>query len=156
MKFTDSTELISILDGRIAQEMKGGDKLTLGLLRSMKASLSTAETKKNPRRELTEKEAIDLLRSEAKTRRESGDLYESLGEKDRALIERTEAELIEEFLPRILDRDETTSLIEGVISKKSVPQGEKKSMGLIMSALKGRTDIDSRMASEITMKLLGL
>lgn len=83
--------------------MKSGDKSKVMVLRSVLAAITKAETNGKKRHDLTDAEVQAVLRKEAKTRRDSADIFKQAGAQDRADTERAEAEIIENYLPQMLD-----------------------------------------------------
>jgi len=60
-----------------------------------------------------------------------------------------ELEIYESFLPKMLSEEEIEKLIKQIINKK-----QPKNIGEIMRELKGRQDIDMKIASQLARKLL--
>jgi len=83
--------------------MKSGDKSKVMVLRSVLAAITKAETNGKKRHDLTDAEVQAVLRKEAKTRRDSADIFKQAGAQNRADSEQAEAEIIENYLPQMLD-----------------------------------------------------
>jgi uncharacterized protein len=103
---------------------------------------------------ISEEEVLNLLQSLIKSRRESIGLYKQGGRQD--LVDKEEAEIaiIEKFLPRQLNEEETKAAIREIVA--SAGASSVKDMGKVMAALKtqyaGRLDMTK--ASGIVKQIL--
>jgi len=129
--------------------MKGGDKERLAALRLILARVKDRDIEQRTAARPMEDDAliIDTLQKMAKQRRESIEMYEKGGREELAAIERGELAVIEEFLPRQMDEDETRAAIEAI--KAELGASGLKDMGRVMAELKARhgTVLDLRRAS---------
>jgi len=85
--------------------MKSKDEIRLQTIRSIRALILEFE-KSGSGKELNEEEAIKLLTSAAKKRKEAIEQYESAGRIDLAEKEKKELQIIEEYLPKQLSFEE--------------------------------------------------
>ena len=81
-------------------------------------------------------EVLAILGKMAKQRIESARAYEEGGRLDLAERERAEIEVIEEFLPRQLDKDETAAAVDAAMSE--VGASSIRDMGKVMGVLKAK------------------
>ena len=118
--------------------MKGGDKERLAALRLILARVKDRDIEQRTATRPMEDDAliIDTLQKMAKQRRESIEMYEKGGREELAAIERGELAVIEEFLPRQMDEDETRAAIEAI--KAELGASGLKDMGRVMAELKAR------------------
>ena len=118
--------------------MKGGDKERLAALRLILARVKDRDIEQRTAARPMEDDAliIDTLQKMAKQRRESIEMYEKGGREELAAIERGELAVIEEFLPRQMDEDETRAAIEAI--KAELGASGIKDMGRVMAELKAR------------------
>lgn len=129
---------------RLAREMreamKGREKVRLGALRLLTASVKNREVEL--RHELSDEEFAEIVQREVKRRREAAEAYTSAGREDRAAQEREEQQVLEAYLPAGLSEEEVDSLIEGAIAETgaAAPGDMGKVMGRIMATAKGRVD----------------
>lgn len=130
---------------RMKEEMKSalraGDSQRLSALRFLLAQLaSRAKDKQGEGKDpvLSEEEITDILRKEAKKRRESIDMYEKGDRADLAENEKAELSVIQEFIPAELTREQIEEIVDGVIAAgaSDFPSAIKQAM----AALKGRAD----------------
>lgn len=83
-----------------------------------------------------EGEVLAILGKMAKQRLESARAYEEGGRLDLAERERSEIEIIEEFLPRQLDQDETKAAVDAAVAE--VGATSIRDMGKVMGVLKAK------------------
>jgi uncharacterized protein YqeY len=83
-----------------------------------------------------EDEVLAILGKMAKQRLESARAYEEGGRLDLAERERSEIEVIEEFLPRQLDENETTAAVDAAVAE--VGASSIRDMGKVMGVLKAK------------------
>ena len=81
-------------------------------------------------------EVLAILGKMAKQRLESARAYEEGGRLDLAERERSEIEVIEEFLPRQLDENETTAAVDAAVAE--VGASSIRDMGKVMGVLKAK------------------
>lgn len=134
--------LKTTIEGDIKKAMLAKDKEKLKALRSIKAAILLAETEKGASTELNREAEIKLLVKAAKQRKDSADLYEENGRDDLAAAERSELEVINQYLPQQLSEDELKIELQKIISQMgaSGPQDMGKVMGAATSQLAGRAD----------------
>ena len=91
-------------------------------------------------------EVIELLKTEAKKRRESQAIYLQAGRPELADKETFELKVIEEFLPRQLSPDEIKILVKELKQSGELPADFGGAMKQVMAKLNGRAD--GRMVAE--------
>src|SRR5690554_131995 len=90
----------------IKQAMLIKDKDRLRALRGIKSLILLAETEKGAGGTLSEEAEMKLLTKAAKQRKDAFDLFQENGREDLAEIERTELEVINNYLPKQLNEAE--------------------------------------------------
>ena len=133
--------------------MKSGEKVRLTTIRSIRALILEFE-KSGQNKELTEEEAIKLLTSAAKKRKESIEQYKKAGREDLAGNEQNELQIIMSYLPAQLTEEEIEKEVKDIaqqIDAKSKADFGKL-MGAAIKKLKGRAD--GRQIKEIVEKVL--
>ena len=97
---------------------------------------------------------LALLQSLIKQRKDSIESFETAGRDDLIIKEKSEIDLISQFLPQQLNQDETEKLIKELISEKNL--SSIKEMGLLMNQLKLNHSgkIDMALAGKIAKDLL--
>lgn len=139
-----ATPADSELKDRLAAEMraalKAGEKIKLGALRMLSASVKNREVEL--RRPLDDAEFIHVATREVKRRKEAIDAYSGAGRDDLVAKETEEQRVLETYLPAALNDEELTSLVEEAISTTGAAElGDLgKVMGYVMAKAKGRVD----------------
>ena len=120
--------------------LRAGDKLRLGALRMLAASITNRE--KEVLHELSDEEVREVAGKEVKRRTESIEAFASAGRTELAEKERAEREILEPFAPEQLADAEVDAMIDGAISATGAAsmQDMGKVMGAVMASAKGKVD----------------
>ena len=120
--------------------MKAGDKLPLGALRMLWASITNRE--KEVLHELSDDEVREVAGKEVKRRTESIEAFDAAGRTELADKERAEREVLRAFAPEQLSEAEVDALIDASIASTGAtdPKEMGKVMGAVMAQAKGRVD----------------
>ena len=120
--------------------LRAGDKLRLGALRMLAASITNRE--KEVLHELSDEEVREVAGKEVKRRTESIEAFASAWRTELAEKERAEREILEPFAPEQLADAEVDAMIDGAISATGAAsmQDMGKVMGAVMASAKGRVD----------------
>ena len=120
--------------------LRVGDKVRLGALRMLAASITNRE--KEVLHELSDEEVREVASKEVKRRTESIEAFASAGRTELAEKERAEREILEPFAPEQLADAEVDAMIDGAISATGAAsmQDMGKVMGAVMASAKGRVD----------------
>lgn len=125
-----------------AMKQKKADRLRV--LRSLKAKILEKEIseRKGGESELSDEQIVEVLMKAAKQRKESIEQFEEGGRDDLVQKEKMELEIIEEFLPEMMDEDEVRSAVQAQIEKLGATgmQDMGKVMGVMMGKLKGKAE----------------
>ena len=133
-----------MLKERLAAEMraalKGGEKLRLGTLRLLAASVKNREVEL--RHELSDEELVEVAVREVKRRAEAIEAYEKGGRPDRAEVERQEMQVLQAYVPAALSEDELDALIDQAVLETgaSGPGDLGAVMRYVMERARGRAD----------------
>ncbi|HEX3051903.1 MAG TPA: GatB/YqeY domain-containing protein [Aggregatilineaceae bacterium] len=136
----------------LKEAMKSGDTKRREVLRLMMAAFKQVEVDK--RIELSESDAIGILMTEAKKRRESIEEMERAGRTELAAGEHYELGIIETYLPKQLAREEIEVLARQAIQETgaSSPKEMGNVMKVLMPRLKGQAD--GKTVTSIVQELL--
>lgn len=136
----------------LKEAMKSGDTKRREVLRLMMAAFKQVEVDK--RIELSESDAIGILMTEAKKRRESIEEMERAGRTELAVGEHYELGIIETYLPKQLAREEIEVLARQAIQETgaSSPKEMGNVMKVLMPRLKGQAD--GKTVTSIVQELL--
>jgi len=134
------------LKQRIEQDLKqairGQEKDAIRALRAIKSMILLAETEKGASGDLTEETELSMLSKAVKQRKDSAQLYQDQGRDDLAAIERSEIEIINNYLPKQLTETELSDILKEIIAKLDAdgPKDMGKVMGVATKQLKGQAD----------------
>lgn len=132
--------------------MKAQEKERLSTLRMLQSSLKNEQI--NVGHELTDEEAMTVIRKAMKQREDSIEQYTNAGRTELADKERSEMELLKTYLPPELTEAEVESGLREIIA--STGAQSKKDFGKVMkeatARFKGR--VDGKKIQEIVQKLL--
>ena len=121
--------------------MKGGDKLKLGVIRSIQAAIKQVEV--DERITLDDEKVLSILDKMIRQRRESIKQFELGNRNDLIENETFQISIIQEFLPSPLTPTELNDLIKKAIQETGAQS--VKDMGKVMALVKpqaqGRADI---------------
>jgi len=125
--------LVATIAADLMTAMKARDELKLSALRMLKAEFQKAQADKGKALELTEDEAMALVRRLIKQRREAAEQYEAAGVPERAKEELREASVLELYLPVQLSCEELDGLLKTAAEQTGA--ASPKDMGKLMSAM---------------------
>ena len=134
--------LVATVAADLLAAMKAREELKLSVLRMLKAEFQKAQADKGKASELTEEEAVVLVRRLVKQRKEAAEQYEAAGISERAREELNEAAVLEGYLPAQLDDDELNSMVRECAEKIGAvsPKDTGKLMSTLMPMVAGRAD----------------
>jgi uncharacterized protein YqeY len=142
------------INNELKKSMLAKDETRTETLRSIRAEILKMD-KSGMNREMNEEEEIQLLNRQAKMRKESIEMFENAGRTDLSDKEKKQLEIINEYLPKQLTRDEAESIITGIINGigEITPKDFGKVMSTAMKELKGK--IDGKIVQEIVKSKVG-
>ena len=133
--------------------MKSGDKQKANALRTALAKLKDKKIEK--REDLTKEEEIKVLQTLVKQRKESIELYEKGGRNELAEAEQKELEILNNYLPKMMDDSDIKNIVKSVIDE--VGATSMADMGKIMPEVmkRGKGLIDGKSAQKFVQELIG-
>ncbi|MBI1761150.1 MAG: GatB/YqeY domain-containing protein [Acidobacteria bacterium] len=138
----------------ITTAMKAKEAARLSTLRMVKTALKNREIDKMAA--LTDDEALKILQSLVKQRRDSVEQYTQGGRPELAAKEAAEIKMIEAYLPAALDEAAIAGIVEATITELGATSA--KEMGQVMKAvmvkLAGQT-ADGKVVSQLVKARLG-
>ena len=144
---------------RITQDMttamKARDEHRLSTLRMVKSAIKNKEIDK--RAPLDDQEAMAVLNTLIKQRKESIEQFTKGGRKELADKEATEIEIIEGYLPKAAGAEEIATVVRATVSEMGTPT--LKDMGAVMKNAMAKfsangTRVDGKLVSDAVKKLL--
>ena len=140
----------------ITTAMKAKDAARLSTLRMMKTALKNKELEKDKGQTLDEAEAIKILQTLLKQRRDSIEQFTKGGRQELADKEAAEMKVIEEYLPTAVDEAALAKIVEETIAEMgaNAPQQMGLVMKAVMARLVGQT-VDGKVVSGLVKTKLG-
>ncbi|HVZ19080.1 MAG TPA: GatB/YqeY domain-containing protein [Terriglobales bacterium] len=137
----------------ITQAMKAREEHRLSTLRMVKSALKNKEIDK--RAPLDDKEAMAVLNTLIKQRKDSIEAFTKGGRQELADKEAAEIKLIETYLPKSLGEEEIIATVRATISEMGSPT--MKDMGTVMKntmAKFGGARVDGKVVSDVVKREL--
>ena len=134
--------------------MKGRDADRLSTLRMVKTALKNREIEKMA--PLEEAEAVKVLQTLVKQRRDSAEQYQQGGRAELAAQELAEIATIEEYLPAAVDEATIVRLIDETVTATGATSAKETGavMKAVMASLAGQL-VDGRLVSQLVKARLG-
>ena len=148
------SEIFDRIEAEIKEAMKARNADRLSALRMMKAALANKQI--DLREKFTDVEAVKVLQTVAKQRRESADAFRNAGREEQAAKEEAELGIVEEFLPAAATEADIAAAVAEAIAETGATT--MKDMGRVMPAamkrLAGKT-VDGKAVNEAVRRTLG-
>ena len=131
------------VDSDLKEAMRAKDATKLGVLRMLKSALKYAAIEKSgAEAELSDAEAIQVIRKQTKQRQDSIESFEKGGRTELARKEKEELALLNSYLPQAMSSEELEKIVRETIAELGA--ASKAQMGAVMKALQtkvaGRID----------------
>ena len=136
--------------------IKEKDSNSINTLRLIKSAIKDKEILLRGKQDsLTDSDILSLLQSLVKQRKDSIEAFEKANRNDLIEKELNEIKVIEMFLPKQMDEDETTLIIKNIIQENNYTS--IKEMGALMKIIKENYTgkIDMGLVGKIAKSLLG-
>ena len=129
------TMLIDQIKAEIVKAQKEQNAKLLGCLRLL---ISELNYKAIDAGVLTDELVVGVLQKEAKKRQESIDIYTKVGDAARADAERYELEIINMYLPKMMEEAEVAAEVDKIAAESPLRGGQL--VGVVMGKLRGKAD----------------
>ncbi len=130
--------------------MKSGDRIKIDTLRMLRAQILEFE-KSGAGREMNADDDMKILLSSVKKRKDSIEMYEKANRKDLADKEAKEIEIVQQYLPKQMSREEAQAVVVKIVAEAGTKE-LGKIMPLVMKELKGK--LDGKLINEIVKQQL--
>ena len=125
------------IDSDLKESMRAKNVSKVGVLRMLKSALTYAAiAKSGSEAELSDAEAAQVIRKQAKQRQDSIESFEKGGRAELAAKEKEELSILNAYLPQAMSTDELAALVRETIAE--VGATSKAQMGAVMKALQTR------------------
>src|SRR5206468_11697135 len=143
------------VDTDLKDAMRAKDATKLGVLRMLKSAFKYAAiAKSGAEAELSDAEADQVIRKQAKQRQDSIESFEKGDRAELADKEKQELVILNSYLPQAMSADELAKVVRETIAE--VGATSRAQMGAVMKALQakvgGRAD-GKRLSAEVTRQL---
>lgn len=142
------------IDADLKQAMRDRNETAKLTLRAVKTAFMQARTSGEAAHDISDAEAMEIVRREAKRRRDAADEFQRVGATDRAEAELEEYAILQGYLPQQLSEAEIESIAREVIAELEVTS--MKQMGQVMQAVLARTGAraDGKAVNQVVRRLL--
>jgi uncharacterized protein YqeY len=134
------------------------DKIRSGTIRMVLTAITEAEVAGSEAVELSDQQVLDVVIRAAKKRREAEAAYANAGRTELAEKERAESNVLADYLPQQLRREEIAAIVADTIASTGAAELGIKGMGKVMAQVtlqtKGKAD-GSAVAAEVKRQLSG-
>ena len=146
--------LVENITNDMKQAMKARDELQLSVLRMLLAALKNKKIELKSADELTDEQAVQVVKSEIKKRRDAITSYTAGKRDDLANKEKSELSVLEQYMPAQMSKVEIESVVKEIVSQMEdvKPSDFGRVMGQVMGRTKGQAD--GTVVSEAVKKVL--
>ena len=135
------------IQNQMTDAMRNKDQLRLSVLRMMKSAIKNKEIEKM--KPLDEGEALSVLNTLVKQRKDSVDQFRKGGREELAQKEEAEIKVIEEYLPAAATEDDIRKAIDEAVQETGA--ASVKDMGKVMKAALARLAGKSADGSKVSL-----
>jgi uncharacterized protein len=145
------------LENDVREAMRARDQRRTSVVRLLRAAITNFEIartdRKNPQfgQPITEEDYVAVVRKDLNQRREALEFAKKANRPDLIEKEQGEIEIVEQYLPRQLARDEIRAEVEPLVAEHG--REFKKVMPLAAQKLRGRAD--GKLVNEVVKELTG-
>ena|SRR3989344_1150564 len=136
--------LHSDIKNQIKEAMLGRDTIRLSVVRGLVASFTNELVAKSrkPTEELSDEEAIGVIRRAVKQRKDSIEQFKAGNRNDLVEAESAELSILKKYLPQMMSKDEIKKIVEKNRYVMGISDKSKKGqiVGMLMKELKGKAD----------------
>ena len=132
--------------------MKSGDKEKANTLRTLISKLKDKQIKL--RKDNSDEEALKIIKTLVKQRKESAEIYSKAGREELAEKENFEISILNTYLPKLMSEEDVLSLNKKIVNETNAKDLSDigKVMPLVMQRGKGK--VDGKIANSILRSLL--
>lgn len=143
------------VDSDLKEAMRAKDATKLGVLRMLKSALKYAAiAKSGAEAELSDAEAVQVIRKQAKQRQDSIESFEKGGRAELAEKEKEELAILNTYLPQAMSPEQLAKVVRETIAELGATS--KAQMGAVMKALQAKVSgrVDGKTLSTEVQKQL--
>lgn len=138
----------------LKESMKTKDTVRKNAVQMVRASILQIEKDKGI--EVEDEKIIDIIAKEVKTKKDALKDFEKAERQDLIDLTNREIEILQEYLPKQLNRDEVKSEVQKIISE--IGATSMKDMGAIMKEAKAKmgASAEGKTINEVAKEILGI
>lgn len=143
---------------QIGDAMKAHDAVRVSTLRMLSSEFKNEKINKfipgaEEQPELTEAEELNVIRREAKKRKEAIEMYKNANAEDKAESEKLELAILQEFLPADVTEEEMQKLVDESINELNA--SGMQDMGKVITLVKSKnSNVDGSLVANIVRSKL--
>ena len=144
--------LLKNITDEMYSSMKSGDKEKANTLRTLISKLKDQQIKL--RKDISDEEALKIIKTLVKQRKESAEIYSKAGREELAEKENFEISILNNYIPKLMSEEDVLSLIKKIVNETNAKDLSDigKVMPLVMQRGKGK--VDGKVANKILRSLL--
>ena len=124
------------VDSDLKEAMRAKDSTKVAVLRMLKSALKYAAIAKSAEADLSDAEAVQVIRKQAKQRQDSIESFEKGGRTELVDREKEELALLNTYLPQAISSEELEKVVRETIAELGATS--KAQMGTVMKALQAK------------------
>ncbi len=136
--------LHSQIKDKVKEALKSKDQVRLSVVRGLVAAFTNelVSLKRLPTGELTDEEALNVIRRGVKQRKDSIEQFTKGGRQDLVTSEKAELVVLETYLPKMMSREDVMAKAKAKLAEMGTIDKSKAGMfmGSLMKELKGQAD----------------
>jgi len=132
--------------------MKSGDKEKANTLRTLISKLKDQQIKL--RKNISDEEALNIIKTLVKQRKESAEIYSKAGREELAEKENFEISILDNYLPKSMSEEDVLSLIKKIVEETNAK--DLSDIGMVMPLVmqRGKGKVDGKIANRILRSIL--
>ena len=132
--------------------MKSGDKEKANTLRTLISKLKDQQIKL--RKDISDEEALKIIKTLVKQRKESAEIYSKAGREELAEKENFEISILDNYLPKLMSDENVLSLIKKIVDETNAK--DLSDIGTVMPLVmqRGKGKVDGKIANRILRSIL--
>ena len=132
--------------------MKLGNKEKANTLRTLISKLKDQQIKL--RKDISDEEALKIIKTLVKQRKESAEIYSKAGREELAEKENFEINILDNYLPKLMSEEDVLSLIKKIMNETNAK--DLSDIGRVMPLVmqRGEGKVDGKIANSILRSLL--
>ena len=132
--------------------MKSGDKEKANTLRTLISKLKDQQIKL--RKDISDEEALKIIKTLVKQRKESAEIYSKAGREELAQKENFEISILDNYLPNLMSEEDVLSLIKKIVNETNAK--DLSDIGTVMPLVmqRGKGKVDGKIANRILRSIL--